>query len=124
MHRAYCRLHDLGHAHSIEIWHQGELVGGLYGVAVGRVFYGESMFSLMSDASKVALALLAVQLRRWNFALIDCQVRTEHLARMGLSKSPRRLSGPAATLLPAPEPNRSLAARYRPPHRAVARPPS
>ena len=89
MHRAYCRLHDLGHAHSIEIWHQGELVGGLYGVAVGRVFYGESMFSLMSDASKVALALLAVQLRRWNFALIDCQVRTEHLARMGAVEIPR-----------------------------------
>ncbi|MBK7540520.1 MAG: leucyl/phenylalanyl-tRNA--protein transferase [Candidatus Competibacteraceae bacterium] len=89
MHRAYCRLHNLGHAHSIEIWHQGELVGGLYGVAVGRVFYGESMFSLMSDASKVALALLAVQLRRWNFALIDCQVRTEHLARMGAVEIPR-----------------------------------
>ncbi|MBL8251428.1 MAG: leucyl/phenylalanyl-tRNA--protein transferase [Candidatus Competibacter sp.] len=83
MHRAYCRLHRLGHAHSLEIWHQGQLVGGLYGVAVGRVFYGESMFSLMSDASKVALVALAAQLRRWDFALIDCQVRTEHLARMG-----------------------------------------
>ena len=89
MQRAYCRLHDLGHAHSIEIWHQGELVGGLYGVTVGRVFYGESMFSLMSDASKVALALLAAQLRRWNFALIDCQVRTEHLSRMGAVEIPR-----------------------------------
>ena len=83
MNRAYCRLHRLGHAHSIETWHGNELVGGLYGVAVGQVFFGESMFSAMSDASKVALATLATQLRRWGFALIDCQVRTEHLARMG-----------------------------------------
>ena len=83
MNRAYCRLHRLGHAHSIEAWHQSELAGGLYGVAVGQVFFGESMFSLMSDASKAALVLLAAQLRRWEFALIDCQVRTEHLTRMG-----------------------------------------
>ena len=83
MNRAYCRLHRLGHAHSIETWHQDELVGGLYGVAVGQVFFGESMFSMMSDASKVALVMLAAQLWRWGFALIDCQVRTEHLARMG-----------------------------------------
>ena len=83
MRRAYCRLYRLGHAHSIETWRHGELVGGLYGVAVGRVFYGESMFSGASNASKVALAALATQLRRWDFALIDCQVRTEHLARMG-----------------------------------------
>ncbi len=83
MNRAYRRLYRLGHAHSIETWRQGELVGGLYGVAVGQIFFGESMFSTMSDASKVALALLAAQLRRWDFALIDCQVRTQHLARMG-----------------------------------------
>ena len=83
MSRAYHRLHRLGHAHSIETWHRGELVGGLYGVAVGQVFFGESMFSTMSDASKAALVMLAAQLRRWGFALIDCQVRTEHLARMG-----------------------------------------
>ncbi|MFO1372017.1 MAG: leucyl/phenylalanyl-tRNA--protein transferase [Candidatus Competibacteraceae bacterium] len=83
MNRAYCRLHHLGHAHSIEAWHQGELVGGLYGVAVGRVFYGESMFSRMSDASKAALVALTIQLRRWAFAVIDCQVRTDHLLRMG-----------------------------------------
>lgn len=89
MHRAYCRLHRLGHAHSIEIWHQGKLAGGLYGVAVGRVFYGESMFSLVSDASKVALVLLAAQLRRWDFAIIDCQVRTDHLLRMGAVEIPR-----------------------------------
>lgn len=89
MDRAYCRLHQLGHAHSIETWHGGEVVGGLYGVAVGQVFFGESMFSVMSDASKVALAALAAQLRRWRFALIDCQVRTEHLARMGAAEIPR-----------------------------------
>lgn len=83
MNRAYCRLHRLGHAHSIETWCEGQLVGGLYGVAIGRVFFGESMFSAMSDASKAALVVLAAQLRRWSFALIDCQVRTEHLMRMG-----------------------------------------
>jgi leucyl/phenylalanyl-tRNA--protein transferase len=91
MHRAYCRLHQLGHAHSIEIWHKNELVGGLYGVAVGQVFFGESMFSAMSDASKVALVALAAQLRRWAFALIDCQVHTEHLARMGAMDIPRTM---------------------------------
>lgn len=89
MRRAYCRLHQLGHAHSIETWRQGELVGGLYGVAVGRVFYGESMFSGASNASKVALAALAAQLRRWDFALIDCQVRTDHLLRLGAVDIPR-----------------------------------
>lgn len=89
MNRAYLRLHRLGHAHSIESWHEGQLVGGLYGVAVGRVFYGESMFSAMSDASKVALAALATQLRRWQFTLIDCQVHTAHLSRMGAVEIPR-----------------------------------
>jgi len=89
MHQAYCRLHRLGHAHSVETWHQGELVGGLYGVAVGRVFYGESMFSLLSDASKVALVWLAAQLRRWEFAVIDCQVRTDHLVSLGAVEIPR-----------------------------------
>ncbi|HHW78074.1 MAG TPA: leucyl/phenylalanyl-tRNA--protein transferase [Xanthomonadaceae bacterium] len=89
MQRAYCRLHRLGHAHSVETWRQGELVGGLYGVALGRVFYGESMFSRMNDASKVALVLLAAQLKRWDFAVIDCQVRTDHLSRMGALEIPR-----------------------------------
>lgn len=91
MHRAYCRLHRLGHAHSIEIRHQEALVGGLYGVAVGRIFYGESMFSLMSDASKVALVALAIQLKRWGFTLIDCQLYTAHLARMGAIEIPRSI---------------------------------
>lgn len=89
MQRAYSRLHRLGHAHSIETWRQGELVGGLYGVAVGRVFYGESMFSRASDASKVALVALAAQLRRWGFAVIDCQMHTDHLVSMGAVAVPR-----------------------------------
>jgi leucyl/phenylalanyl-tRNA--protein transferase len=91
MRRAYCRLHRLGHAHSLETWLNGQLVGGLYGVAVGRVFYGESMFSVVSNASKVALAALAMQLRRWNFAVIDCQVRTDHLLRLGAVEIPREI---------------------------------
>lgn len=87
--RAYDRLHRLGYAHSIETWQDGQLVGGLYGVAVGRVFYGESMFSWVSDASKVALVALATQVRRWEFAVIDCQMETEHLIRMGATAIPR-----------------------------------
>lgn len=80
---AYCELHRLGYAHSIETWQNGELVGGLYGVAIGRIFYGESMFSRRSDASKVALAHLARQLDKWKFGLIDCQLHTPHLASLG-----------------------------------------
>lgn len=91
MRRAYCRLHRSGYAHSIETWLHDELMGGLYGVAVGRVFYGESMFSRTSNASKVALAALAAQLRRWNFALIDCQMRTDHLLRLGAVDIPREI---------------------------------
>lgn len=91
MDRAYCRLHRLNHAHSVEVRHEGHLVGGLYGVAIGRIFYGESMFSLMSDASKVALVFLAAQLKRWEFAAIDCQMRTDHLLRMGGVEIPRAL---------------------------------
>jgi len=86
---AYCRLHESGHAHSIESWHQGELAGGLYGLAMGRVFFGESMFSRRSDASKVAFVHLA-QLRKWGYALIDCQVASEHLASLGAENIPRR----------------------------------
>jgi leucyl/phenylalanyl-tRNA--protein transferase len=80
---AYTRLHRLGHAHSVETWKDGELVGGLYGVAIGRMFYGESMFSRSNDASKVALAQLAAQLHRWNFGMIDCQMNTPHLESLG-----------------------------------------
>lgn len=86
---AYEQLHGLGHAHSVEAWLADELVGGLYGVAVGGVFCGESMFALAPDASKVAFAWLVRQLERWGFGLIDCQVYTEHLARFGAVDWPR-----------------------------------
>jgi leucyl/phenylalanyl-tRNA--protein transferase len=86
---AYTRLFDAGYAHSVETWHDGRLVGGLYGVAIGRMFYGESMFSREPDASKVALVQLARQLQRWGFGLIDCQMETAHLASLGARTMPR-----------------------------------
>jgi len=86
---AYTALHRMGHAHSVEVWQDGELAGGLYGMSIGRMFYGESMFSRKSDASKVALAHLAAQLQRWNFQMIDCQMNTPHLASLGAREIPR-----------------------------------
>jgi len=86
---AYCALHELGWAHSVECWRNGELVGGLYGVAIGRMFYGESMFSREPDASKIALVRLARQLQQWEFGLIDCQMETAHLASLGARTMPR-----------------------------------
>jgi len=80
---AYTTLYRMGYAHSVETWKNGHLVGGLYGVALGRMFYGESMFSVSTDASKVALAHFAAQLNRWNFGMIDCQMHTSHLASLG-----------------------------------------
>ena len=80
---AYRRLFDLGHAHSIEAWHGGELAGGLYGVSLGRCFFGESMFFRVSDASKVAFVSLARLLESYQFELIDCQLPTEHLKSFG-----------------------------------------
>jgi leucyl/phenylalanyl-tRNA--protein transferase len=88
--RAYERLHGAGAAHSIEIWMNGELAGGLYGVSLGRMFFGESMFTRQTDASKMAIVLLAAQLARWKVPLIDCQMRTEHLATLGAVEIPRR----------------------------------
>ncbi len=85
----YERLHALGFAHSVEAWQDGRLVGGLYGVALGRVFFGESMFALEADASKCAFAMLLAQLTAWRFALVDCQVHTEHLERFGAEEWPR-----------------------------------
>jgi len=79
----YVALHERGLAHSVEAWEDGELVGGLYGVAVGRLFAGESMFALRPDASKVAFVHLVRQLIRWGFPLVDCQVHTPHLERFG-----------------------------------------
>lgn len=89
MREAYCGLHRLGFAHSVESWHQGRLAGGLYGVSLGSAFFGESMFATMPDASKVAFAAVVERLGRWNFTLIDCQVETEHLARFGAEPWPR-----------------------------------
>ena len=90
MHAAYVALHRAGHAHSFETWQADLLVGGLYGVAVGRAFFGESMFSRATDASKVALVGLVATLRARGFPLIDCQQRTPLLASLGAREIPRR----------------------------------
>lgn len=89
MQAAYGRLHEAGHAHSVETWQAGRLVGGLYGVALGGAFYGESMFHRVTDASKIALAHLVAQLSRWGFGMIDCQMETSHLASLGARAIPR-----------------------------------
>ena len=80
---AYNALHEMGLAHSVEVWMKGELIGGLYGVSLGRMFFGESMFSRVSNASKIALVHLVWQLERWGFSMIDCQMKTAHLASLG-----------------------------------------
>jgi len=87
---AYTELHRLGHAHSVEVWQAGGLVGGLYGLTLGRAYFGESMFALAPDASKVALVKLVEQLTAAGVALIDCQVHTTHLERFGAEYIPRR----------------------------------
>lgn len=89
MQAAYIRLHSLGYAHSIECWQDGELAGGLYGIALDRVFFGESMFSTVSNASKIAFIHLVDHLRTGGFQLIDCQMTTQHLVRFGA----REISG-------------------------------
>ena len=86
---AYTQLHALGVAHSVEAWQDGVLVGGLYGIALGRAFYGESMFARAPDASKIAFVYLVRQLQRWQFGMIDCQMNTAHLARFGAREIPR-----------------------------------
>jgi leucyl/phenylalanyl-tRNA--protein transferase len=87
---AYASLHAAGMAHSVETWIDGELTGGLYGVALGGIFFGESMFSRAPDASKIALVHLARQLERWNFGIVDCQMATTHLASLGAREIPRK----------------------------------
>ena len=87
--QAYTQLHEMGFAHSVEVWLEGRLVGGLYGVALGGVFFGESMFSIKDNASKVAFALLCKQLCSWNFEIIDCQVHNPHLESLGAVEIPR-----------------------------------
>jgi leucyl/phenylalanyl-tRNA--protein transferase len=86
---AYTALAEAGHGHSVETWDGQQLVGGLYGVALGRMFFGESMFSRRANASKVALATLVAQLQHWGFELIDCQMSTSHLASLGAREIPR-----------------------------------
>lgn len=86
---AFNRLHDMGIAHSVEVWDDQRLAGGLYGVAMGQMFFGESMFSRDSNTSKLALVFLAKQLKRWHYRLIDCQVSSKHLTSMGARELPR-----------------------------------
>lgn len=106
MQSAYVELHRLGHAHSVEIWMDGALAGGLYGVAIGRVFFGESMFSRVTDGSKLALACLAHRLDAWDFGLIDCQVYSPHLESLGAMELPRSVFlEMLATHCPEPAPS-------------------
>src|SRR5688572_5253481 len=88
---AYVRLHELGFAHSVESWQEGQLVGGLYGVSLGGAFFGESMFHRRTDASKVALAILVEKLKSWNFHFIDSQMTTEHMLSLGAKEISRRI---------------------------------
>ncbi|TCD18135.1 leucyl/phenylalanyl-tRNA--protein transferase [Pseudomonas sp. IC_126] len=83
MQNAYVRLHQLGIAHSVEVWQDQQLVGGLYGLAMGRLFFGESMFSRATDASKIGFVTLVERLQDWGFKMIDCQMPTQHLASFG-----------------------------------------
>ena len=102
---AYCELHRQGYAHSIESWRDDRLVGGLYGIALGRVFFGESMFAHETDASKVALAALVAQLQRLAVPLIDCQQETAHLATFGARPIPRaRFAAHLAELIHSADP--------------------
>ncbi len=87
--RAYVRLYESGFAHSVESWQEGKLAGGLYGVSLGGVFFGESMFTRRRDASKAAFVSIVRKLAEWDFELIDCQVRTEHLISLGAREIPR-----------------------------------
>lgn len=86
---AYCNLHELGYAHSVETWMDGKLAGAIYGVAIGRMFYGESMFHRVTDASKIALVHLMRRLETQGFGMMDCQMKTEHLASLGAREIPR-----------------------------------
>mgnify|MGYP006361611477 FL=1 len=86
---AYTTLHEMKFAHSVEMWMDDELVGGLYGIALGKIFFGESMFSRAPNASKIAFVHLVKQVQEWGFGLIDCQVKTHHLASLGAREIPR-----------------------------------
>lgn len=106
MRRAYSTLHAAGLAHSIEIWMDGELAGGIYGVAIGQMFFGESMFTRRTDASKIGMSRLAAQLERWQFPMIDCQLETDHLVSLGAEAMPRgAFVAEVSRLVKAPAPN-------------------
>jgi len=89
MRDAYTALHSRGHAHSVETWQNGELVGGLYGISIGKAFFGESMFARVTDSSKTALVGLSTLLTNWEYHFIDCQVRSSHLDSLGAKCIPR-----------------------------------
>ena len=91
MQEAYITLHGLGYAHSVETWFEGRLVGGLYGVSLGKAFFGESMFHSKTDASKVALAILVEKLKTWGFHFVDSQMTTDHMHHLGAKEIPRRI---------------------------------
>jgi leucyl/phenylalanyl-tRNA--protein transferase len=102
---AYLRLHDMGHAHSVEVWQGGQLTGGIYGIAGGRVFFGESMFSRRTDASKIALAGLVEIALAEGLDLIDCQIHNDHLASLGAAEISReRFEDALARAVGAPAP--------------------
>ena len=113
MTEAYTRLHELGHAHSIEVFSGDRLVGGLYGMSVGKAFFGESMYSAESGGSKVAMAALARRLSEWDFPLLDAQVENEHLLSLGAELWPRdRFLAAITDLTKAPEPAGSWTERF------------
>ncbi|HEY3306182.1 MAG TPA: leucyl/phenylalanyl-tRNA--protein transferase [Candidatus Binatia bacterium] len=91
MQQAYIRLHELGYAHSVESWLEGNLVGGIYGVSLGKCFFGESMFSRETNASKAAMAMLVRHLSSWGFHMLDAQVTTRHLLNLGAKEVPRKV---------------------------------
>jgi leucyl/phenylalanyl-tRNA---protein transferase len=107
MQKAYVNLHKLGFAHSVEAWLDNELVGGLYGVQIGRMFYGESMFTRVANASKFALVYLITQLHQKGFPMVDCQQETDHLASMGARPIARaefaKCIGPLVQVQPQPK---------------------
>jgi len=115
MRTAYVELHRLGHAHSVEVFDHDRLVGGIYGVAIGRMFFGESMFSAESGGSKVALAALACRLREWGWPMIDAQVANPHLASLGAEEWPRAaFLREVAALVARPSPAGSWQTRFAP----------
>ncbi len=115
MKHAYIRLHELGWAHSVETYENGQLVGGLYGLAIGRMFYGESMFSRRTDASKVAFAHLVRYLVDNQYGMIDCQMYTDHLASLGGREIPRReFLDRLTALIAAPSPRSRWSAEPTP----------